>query len=90
MSAAARRLIPFSFEAKNQERVNVWDAHAQCRSNCGAHAPAVVPQPLSSPLPPWAALPHEEMVPLDDSAAKANFVDLIETKPLPPGAPLPP
>ena len=42
MSAAARRLIPFSFESKNQERVNVWEAYAQCKANCGAYAPAVV------------------------------------------------
>ena len=42
LSAAARVLIPFSFEAKNQERVNVWDAYNQCKSNCGEHAPAVV------------------------------------------------
>lgn len=42
MSAAARRLIPFSFEAKNVERVNVWQAFEQCQANCGAHAPCVV------------------------------------------------
>ena len=42
LSAAARKLIPFSFEAKNQERVNMWEAYNQCKANCGVHAPAVV------------------------------------------------
>ena len=42
LSAAARKLIPFSFEAKNQERVNIWEAYTQCKANCGKHAPAVV------------------------------------------------
>lgn len=43
LSAAARRLIPFSFEAKNVERVNLWQAWEQCATNCApAHAPCVV------------------------------------------------
>lgn len=33
LSTTARRSIPFSIEAKNQERVNVWSAMEQCRSN---------------------------------------------------------
>lgn len=42
MSAAARKLIPFSIEAKNQERVNIWDAYTQCKANCTNYKPAVV------------------------------------------------
>ena len=42
MSSAARRLIPFSFEAKNQERVNVWDAMDQCRANAPSNVDPVV------------------------------------------------
>lgn len=34
LSAAARRCFPYSIEAKNQERLNVWGAIAQARSNC--------------------------------------------------------
>tara|TARA_B100001778_G_scaffold243844_1_gene204179 strand:+ start:168 stop:584 length:417 start_codon:yes stop_codon:yes gene_type:complete len=43
MSNAARQAIPFSFEAKNQERVNIWSSIEQARSNTphGSH-PAVV------------------------------------------------
>ena len=33
MSHAARQAIPFSFEAKNQERVNIWSSIEQARSN---------------------------------------------------------
>lgn len=42
MSAAARKLIPFSIEAKNTERLNIWNAFDQCKSNCGSHNPALV------------------------------------------------
>lgn len=33
MSMAARQSIPFSFEAKNQERVNIWSSIEQARTN---------------------------------------------------------
>tara|TARA_B100000945_G_scaffold306812_1_gene294637 strand:+ start:866 stop:1282 length:417 start_codon:yes stop_codon:yes gene_type:complete len=43
MSCAARTSIPFSFEAKNQERVNIWSSIEQARSNCPKDVnPAVV------------------------------------------------
>lgn len=42
LSAKARALVPFSIEAKNQERVNVWSAFNQACQNCGAHKPLVV------------------------------------------------
>ena len=33
MSSAARKCIPFSFEAKNQERLNIWSAIEQGEGN---------------------------------------------------------
>lgn len=33
LSACARKHIPFSFEAKNQERVNIWSAIEQAGTN---------------------------------------------------------
>ena len=42
LSAAARLCIPFSFEAKNQERVSVWNAIEQARTNSPADATSVV------------------------------------------------
>ena len=42
LSPAAQKLFPYSVEAKNQERVNVWSAIAQARANCHARTPLVV------------------------------------------------
>ena len=42
LSARARENIPFSFECKNQERLNVWEAIEQSKSNCKGHTPLVV------------------------------------------------
>ena len=33
LSPAARRLIPYSFECKNVEKLNVWKAIEQCEDN---------------------------------------------------------
>ena len=42
LSARARENIPFSFECKNQERLNVWEAIEQSKSNCKGHTPLEV------------------------------------------------
>lgn len=42
LSARARENIPFSFECKNQERLNVWEAIEQSKSNCKGYTPLVV------------------------------------------------
>ena len=43
LSPAARLLIPFSIEAKNQERLNIWCALDQARNNApSGSTPAVV------------------------------------------------
>tara|TARA_R100001163_G_scaffold65834_1_gene65462 strand:- start:4579 stop:4821 length:243 start_codon:yes stop_codon:yes gene_type:complete len=42
LSPAARDLIPFSFECKNQERLNIWESLSQSEDNCGNNTPAVV------------------------------------------------
>jgi len=34
LSPAARKLIPFDIECKNQEKMNVWASIKQCESNC--------------------------------------------------------
>ena len=36
MSSIARKSIPFSFEAKNQERVNIWSSIEQAKTNTPA------------------------------------------------------
>jgi len=42
LSPAARDLIPFSFECKNQERLNIWESLSQAEQNCNKYIPAVV------------------------------------------------
>ena len=42
LSPAARDIIPFSFECKNQERLNIWESLSQSEDNCGKNIPAVV------------------------------------------------
>ena len=43
------------------------------------------PLPFGAPLPPLSLCPHALIVPEASSAAKAYFVDAMETKPLPVG-----
>ena len=35
LSPAARKLIPFAIECKNQEKLNVWDSLKQAEENSG-------------------------------------------------------
>ena len=42
LSPRARELVPFSFEAKNQERLAIWSAIEQCEANKGSREPCVV------------------------------------------------
>ena len=42
-SPLARRLLPFSFECKNQEKLNIWNALKQAEENCpNGDSPVVV------------------------------------------------
>ena len=42
LSPAARDLIPFSFECKNQERLNIWESLSQAEENSDKNIAAVV------------------------------------------------
>ena len=42
LSPAARDLIPFSFECKNQERLNIWESLSQAEENSSKHIAALV------------------------------------------------
>ena len=42
LSPAARDLIPYSFECKNQERLNIWSSLDQAEENCNDRVPIVV------------------------------------------------
>jgi len=42
MARAAREKFPYSIEAKNVEKLNVWSAYEQASSNKGEYEPIVV------------------------------------------------
>ena len=42
LSPAARKLIPYSFECKNQEKLNIWDSLEQAEKNSGDYGPVLI------------------------------------------------
>tara|TARA_R110002050_G_scaffold99404_1_gene206062 strand:+ start:3362 stop:3631 length:270 start_codon:yes stop_codon:yes gene_type:complete len=42
MARAAREKFPFSIEAKNVEKLNVWQAYEQAQENSGKYEPIVI------------------------------------------------
>ena len=42
LSPAAKKVIPYSFECKNQERLNLWKSLEQAESNCEDRQPALI------------------------------------------------
>ena len=42
LSPAARRLIPYSFECKNQEKLNIWSSLEQADENSGDYPPVLI------------------------------------------------
>ena len=42
LSPAARKLIPYSFECKNQEKLNIWSSLEQADENSGDYPPVLI------------------------------------------------
>ena len=42
LSPAAKKIIPYSFECKNQERLDLWGSLKQAEDNCGDRIPLLV------------------------------------------------
>ena len=42
LSPAARKLIPYSIECKNQEKLNIWSALEQAENNSGDYNPVLI------------------------------------------------
>ena len=42
LSPAAKKVIPYSFECKNQERLNLWKSLEQAESNCEKRSPVLI------------------------------------------------
>jgi len=64
LSPAARKLIPYSIEAKNVESLNIWKAIDQCLANTDLEKelPAVVFSKNNREV--WAAIPFEHFIEL--------------------------
>jgi len=62
LSPRAQALCPYSFEAKNVERLNIHAAVEQSRANCGARTPCVVFR--KNRTPPHACLPWPRLLEL--------------------------
>ena len=42
LSPAARKLIPYSIECKNQEKLNIWDSLEQAEKNSDDYGPVLI------------------------------------------------
>ena len=42
LSPAARKLIPYAIECKNQEKLNIWESYSQAVENSKNYEPVVV------------------------------------------------
>ena len=42
LTPSAKKVIPYSFECKNTERLNLWKSLEQCESNCEDRNPVLV------------------------------------------------
>ena len=42
LSPAARKIIPYSFECKNQEAINIWSSLQQAEENSGDYDPVLI------------------------------------------------
>ena len=62
LSKIARRVIPYQFECKNQERLNLWDSLEQAESNCEDRCPTLVFTRNRKPV--YAAIPFEQLIEL--------------------------
>ena len=63
LSPAARKLIPYSFECKNVERLQFWSSVEQCEANCKESvSPAVVVK--KNRKEPMVAIPLDRFIEL--------------------------
>tara|TARA_B100000214_G_C23970448_1_gene629838 strand:+ start:1727 stop:2191 length:465 start_codon:yes stop_codon:yes gene_type:complete len=73
MSPLCRNSIPLSIEAKNQEKLNIWEAYAQAESNCPKDVtPCVVFKKNHSKT--FAMLPWDKLLYLFVECSKKNNI----------------
>lgn len=59
-SPLARRIYPYSIECKNVEKINIWEAIDQARSNAGKYTPAVAFSKNNEEI--WMAIPLKDFL----------------------------
>ena len=62
LSPAAKKVIPYSFECKNQERLNLWDSLEQAETNCEDRCPTL--EFTRNRKPVYAVIPFEQLIKL--------------------------
>jgi len=62
LSPAARRIIPYSFECKNQERLSIWSSLKQAEDNCNDRTPVLIFKRNRSKV--YAVLEFESLIDL--------------------------
>ena len=68
LSPAAKRVIPYSFECKNQERLNLWGSLEQAEGNSQDRQPVLVFKRNRSKV--YVALDFEHFLELRDQKLK--------------------
>ena len=68
LSPAAKRVIPYSFECKNQERLNLWSSLEQAESNCEERPPVLVFKRNRSKI--YVAIEFDHFIELIDQKLK--------------------
>ena len=62
LSPAAKDLIPYSFECKNQERLNIWESLNQAEGNSDDRTAVLIFKRNRTPV--YAAIPFEYLIKL--------------------------
>tara|TARA_A100001201_G_scaffold102222_1_gene87781 strand:+ start:839 stop:1192 length:354 start_codon:yes stop_codon:yes gene_type:complete len=70
LSPAARKLIPYSFECKNQEKLNIWDSLNQAEENSGDYDPILIFKRNRSKT--YAVLKIEKFIELINASSKSS------------------
>ena len=68
LSPAAKRVIRYSFECKNQERLNLWSSLEQAETNCEDRNPVLVFKRNRSKI--YVALEFDHFIELIDEKQK--------------------
>ena len=69
LSPTAERLFPYSIECKNVERINIWEAIAQCEGNSTNPSTTPIVAFRRDKCPPYAVVPWDHFIELASRAS---------------------